>query len=401
MKNDSCNVCSSRLCTPLYESADNSSITTMNKVIQGRTRVFFCDRCGHLQTSALPDLARYYAEEYAINLASDEDDQLYKVIDGKPIYRAAHQAAAALSKLALRPGQIVLDYGCAKAPTLKRMLAAVPGIVPMTFDVTDKYVGFWDAFVARQNQAVGAPAAHWRGTVDVVLSFYALEHVADLHEALAAVRALLRPDGVFYFIVPNVYANIADFVVADHINHFSAASIGAMLVRHGFRAESIDDAAHDAAFVVVARREDVAQVPARADVDSDAGASLPPTGEIATARQRCVDMGRFWSNAVTAIRAFEASHPEPAQFAIYGAGFYGNFIASSLVRPARVECFVDQNRHLQGRQMFDRPIVAPDQLPSAIDAILVGLNPRVARSIIGEVTAWRDRGLDLFFLEAT
>lgn len=60
------------------------------------------------------------------------------MVDGKPVYRAAHQAATALAKLALRPGQTVLDYDCAKAPTLKRMDAAVPGIVPMTFDVTDK-----------------------------------------------------------------------------------------------------------------------------------------------------------------------------------------------------------------------------------------------------------------------
>ena len=398
MTRDSCNVCSNRLGAPLYESADNASITTMNKVIEGRTRVFFCDHCGHLQTSELPDLARYYAQEYAINLESDEDDQLYKLVDGRPVYRADHQAATALAKLALRPGQAVLDYGCAKAPTLKRMLAAVPGIVPMTFDVTDKYVGFWNAFVAPQNQAVGKPAAHWHGTVDVVLSFYALEHVADLHEALAAVRALLRPGGVFHFIVPNVYANIADFVVADHINHFSAPSIGALLARHGFRAESIDDQVHDAAFVVVARRDDAAPAPA----GTYAGTSVAmPCSEVVVARQRCAEMGRFWSSAATSIRAFEAGRPDSARLAIYGAGFYGNFIASSLARPARVECFVDQNVHLQGRQMFDRPIVAPDQLPSAIDSVLVGLNPRVARSIVGEMAAWRDRRLDLFFLDVT
>ncbi|MFO0481212.1 MAG: hypothetical protein ACK52M_06255, partial [bacterium] len=91
----------------------------------------------------------------------------------------------------------------------------------------------------------------------------------------------------------------------------------------------------------------------------------------------------------------------PARLAIYGAGFYGNFIASSLARPERIECFIDQNRHLQGRKAFDRPIVPPEQLPSAVDAVLVGLNPRVARSIIGEIAAWRDRRLDVFFLEAT
>jgi SAM-dependent methyltransferase len=405
MNNDTCNVCGNGLGTPLYESADNASITTMNKVIEGRTRVFFCDHCGHLQTSELPNLAQYYAQEYAINLASDEDDQLYKVVDGKPVYRAAHQAATALAKLDLRSGQTVLDYGCAKAPTLKRMVAAVPGLVPMTFDVTDKYLGFWNAFVAPQNQAVGVPDPKWQGEVDVVLSFYALEHVADLQEALAAVRALLQPAGVFYFIVPNVYANIADFVVADHINHFSAPSIDAMLSRHGFRAESIDDQVHDAAFVVVARRDDTWRAPAGADAGAGSAAAPSVAGvpgpDVAAARQRCAEMGRFWSNAATSIRAFEASHPEPARLAIYGAGFYGNFIASSLARPARIECFVDQNRHLQGRQMFDRPIVAPDQLPSAIDSVLVGLNPRVARSIIGEIAAWRDRRLDLFFLEAT
>jgi hypothetical protein len=49
MKTNSCNVCGSRLGSPLYESADNASITTMNTVIEGRTRVFFCDECGHLQ----------------------------------------------------------------------------------------------------------------------------------------------------------------------------------------------------------------------------------------------------------------------------------------------------------------------------------------------------------------
>ncbi|MCA3107707.1 MAG: methyltransferase domain-containing protein [Rhodocyclaceae bacterium] len=394
MKTNSCNVCGSRLGSPLYESADNASITTMNTVIEGRTRVFFCDECGHLQTSELPNLSQYYAQEYAINLASDEDDQLYKVIDGKPVYRAAHQAATALAKLDLRPGQAVLDYGCAKAPTLKRMVAAVPGIVPMTFDVTDKYVGFWNSFVAPEDQAVGTPAARWHGKVDFVLSFYALEHVADLPEALAAVRALLRPGGVFYFIVPNVYANVADFVVADHVNHFSASSIGAMLVRHGFLAESIDADAHDAAFVVVARRVDAAHSPA-------APAPGGHRDDVAAARRLCAGMGRFWSNAAAGIRAFEASTPPPARLAIYGAGFYGNFIASSLARPERIECFIDQNRHLQGRKAFDRPIVPPEQLPSAVDAVLVGLNPRVARSIIGEIAAWRDRRLDVFFLEAT
>src|SRR5690606_15253939 len=61
-----CNVCRSRLGAPIYESAENGSITTMNKLIAGRTRVFFCEACGHLQTSELPNLVEYYAHEYEV-----------------------------------------------------------------------------------------------------------------------------------------------------------------------------------------------------------------------------------------------------------------------------------------------------------------------------------------------
>jgi SAM-dependent methyltransferase len=388
MNRPSCNVCSSVLGPPVYESADNASITTMNKVIAGRTRVYFCDQCAHLQTSELPDLARYYAEEYAINLASDEDDQLYKVIDGKPVYRAQHQAETVLAKVALQPGQRVLDYGCAKAPTLRRIAARVPGLVPMTFDVTDKYTDFWDGFVASADQAVGTPRADWQGKVDVVLSFYALEHVADPGVALAAVHALLRPGGTFYFIVPNVYANIADFVVADHVNHFSDASLRALLARSGFRTVSVDDNAHDAAWVVVAER-----VPGNPDPH-------PPvkTAGIDAARSLCVEMGRFWADAAQRVRAFEAGCSGDASLAIYGAGFYGNFIASSMAAPDRIACFVDQNQHLQGRTLLGRPVLAPAQLPATVTALLVGLNPRAAHQIIADIPALNARPLEMFFL---
>jgi SAM-dependent methyltransferase len=380
-----CNVCGARLREPIYESADNASITTMNKVIEGRTRVYFCNDCGHLQTPELPDLARYYALEYEINIASDEEDQLYKMVDGRAIYRAEHQADTLLRKLVLRPGQRVLDYGCAKAPTLRRVVDRVPGVIPMVFDVSDKYVAFWERFVAFGDWAVGEAPHAWQGSVDVVLSFYALEHVGDLKGALARVRTLLKPRGTFYFIVPNAYANIADFVVADHINHFSPSSLARMLAGAGFETVEVDDEAHDAAFVVTARRTEAA--------------STQPSDERAIARlgERAREMGRFWTDAALRVRRFEAELPPTSHPAIYGAGFYGNFIAASLRRPERIECFVDQNRHLQGRMLHGKPVLAPTALPAGVDALLVGLNPRNAREIVERIDAWRGRDLRAFY----
>jgi len=84
--------------------------------------------------------------------------------------------------------------------------------------------------------------------------------------------------------------------------------------------------------------------------------------------------------------------------AIYGAGFYGNYILSTLREPSRVRVIVDQNPHLQGTVVHGCPVIAPMELPPGIGTIFIGLNPRRAREVIDGIAAWRPRALDLFFL---
>jgi SAM-dependent methyltransferase len=381
-----CNVCGAQFAAPIFESIDDSSITTMNKVIAGRTRVFFCDGCGHLQTTELSNLREYYAFEYAINTASEDDDQLYRVVDGKPVFRADHQAAVLAEKVAFFPGCRVLDYGCAKAPTLRKLMARHLDIEPYLFDVTDRYVPFWQRYPKPPRWAAHELDPSWYGTLDVVLSFYALEHVADLGTALGNVRSLLKAGGIFYFIVPNVYRNTADFIVADHINHFSASSLERMLLRAGFIDVAVDAEAHDAAFVVTAR------------LGTGQEASTPSCAVSADDRAQALAMADYWRHISARIRAFEDGLPAGAAAAVYGAGFYGSFVGSSLRDVGRVRCFVDQNPHLHGTTLLDRPVLAPAQLPPDVGHVLVGLNPRTARESIAAVEAWRGRFLDYFFL---
>ncbi|WP_431821030.1 class I SAM-dependent methyltransferase [Burkholderia sp. F1] len=359
----------------------------MSTLVQGRTYVYFCDRCGHLQTSELPNLAEYYSTEYAINDASEDDDQVYKIVDGQPLFRADHQAAVLQSKLTFPDGCRVLDYGCAKAPTLRKLLASNPGIEPYLFDLTDRYQRFWQRFPKPPHTAVGIPDPDWNGALDVVLSFYALEHVSDLDTAIRNIKHLLKPGGIFYFIVPNAYQNIADFVVADHINHFSETSIRVSLERHGFDHVSVDATAHDAAYVVMARNAGMDRIP-----------SAPEDSVIADLRTRATDMSAYWKGIAEKIRKFEDSLPEDAHVAIYGAGFYANFIALSLRNVARVSFFIDQNPHLQGTVLHDRPVIAPSALPENISHVMVGLNPRTAQSSIHAIDAFDSRKIKFLFL---
>ena len=380
-----CNVCGNSSLTGIYESPDNLSITTMNKLISGMTRVYFCDECGHLQTSELPNLLEYYEQEYEINLTTDDEDQLYKVVEGKPIYRAEHQAAVLMSKIKFPAGCRVLDYGCAKSPTLKKVVIDHPDIEPFLFDITDKYIPFWERFPKPANWSVHQPNPAWNGTMDVVLSFYALEHVANLGEVLGNIKTLLKPNGTFYFIVPNVYQNIADFIVADHINHFSESSLRILLHREGFDDIEVHDESHEAAFVV------------RAILAPAVSKNGIKAVDIAVHHKAAFEMAEYWRDIVGRIREFEASAGNGI-VSVYGAGFYGNFIVSAMRNPDRICCVVDQNKHLWGRKLNGKRIVAPDELPVEVMHVLVGMNPRNARANISAIPGWQNRNLDYFFL---
>ncbi len=382
---DRCNVCENPLGSPVYVSPQGLSITSLTEVRDGRTEVFLCKRCGHLQTTALDDIDEYYESQYRILLDSEEEDQLYKVDNGRKIFRVQHQVDTLLGKVDLASGARVLDYGCAKGATARRLGEIRPDVEICLFDVSSSYVPFWKRFASADRWAVHELPDDWAGSFDLVMSFFVIEHVVDPADALDRMARLLKPGGVIYFIIPNVYTNTADFVVADHVNHFSERSLGTVLERAGLCPGEIDAGSHDGAWVVKAARAPQA-------------GRLVADRALASSCDTVLEIAAFWSELAGRVQAFEGRRAGPGPAAIYGAGFYGTFIASCLDHPDRVECFLDQNPFRQGRTIMGRPIMAPDRLPASVFAIYVGLNPVWARSIIDGIESWRGREHEYLFL---
>ena len=381
----SCNVCHGNIDGPVYRSAREVAITSLCEVRNTRIEVLFCRSCGHLQTECLSDLSSYYDQDYKILIDSEDEDQLYAVIDGVKVFRADHQVSTLVRKVKIPDGAKVLDYGCAKSSTLQRLLRLRPDLEPHVFDVSQMYLTFWHAFVPHANIATYAPKAEWAGRFDLVTSFFALEHVEAPSDLVKTVFGLLRPKGQFYCIVPNVYANKADFVVADHVNHFSAGSLLHLLYAAGFSTVSVDEGAHQSAWVVVATKG-----------DPDIGAM--ERGEPLDALEgKVTEMVDYWQSFSERVEIFEVQHREVPRFAIYGSGFYGTFIASCLKDSSKLDCFLDQNPHRQRQQLLGKPILPPEQLPSDITVVFVGLNPRVSREGIQSVSAWQGKPHQYFF----
>lgn len=379
-----CTVCGTPLGAPIFQSGKARSLTTMNALIEGETVLYFCETCDHTQTAELPDLVRYYAEEYTINLDSADDDQLYDVVDGVEVYRSDHQARVLRDKIDLTQFTNVLDYGCAKGATLRKLVALAPGVKAHLYDVTEKYIPFWQDFPGEKDWAAHRPKPEWMGKMDVVLSFYALEHIPQLGDILNDVTGLLRPGGYFYFLVPNMFANAADFIVADHVNHFSRNSLEVMLARAGFAEIDIDTEAHAAAFVVKAR------------LDPKAAVVPQVTPQM---RAEVEGLATFWGGIKDRIQAFEAALPADLPIHVYGAGIYGNFILSCMARGDEVRGFLDQNKFLIGKSVNGLPVMHPSDLTEGPGALLVGLNPKRARDIIASIPALQGRPLEVFFLE--
>jgi 2-polyprenyl-3-methyl-5-hydroxy-6-metoxy-1,4-benzoquinol methylase len=380
-----CNLCGLPLDQPVYRSPGDLSVTSICELYSFRIEVYYCPRCTHLQTPQLTDLEAYYDHSFKMLVDTEEEDHLYEVAGDQRVYRYPHQAKTLLAKVLLPAGARALDYGCAKGTTLRHVLAQRPDVQAHLFDVSRSYIPFWEKFLPPENWAVYEPKEDWASYFDLVTSFFVLEHIAHPVSTLTAVRKLLRPQGQVYFILPNVYANICDFVVADHVNHFSAASLRYAFAAAELDLVEIDQRSHHNAFIVIARNGGP-QEP-----------GLPTSADRERFQARADEMAAYWRTFADRIHNFESGHkPEPS--AIYGAGVYGALTAITLADRSKVVCFVDRNRHLQGRTFLEKPILAPEQLPPEVRVIYVGLNPAIAKAEMKKLPSWVGRPLTYYYL---
>jgi len=381
-----CNICAVALDQPVYES--EISLISLCNIFPQPTRVRICANCAHLQTDEIEDAASFYDTEYTILMESEEDDQIYEVREGVKIYRTGHQVDVLVDKLKLEPGTKILDYGCAKSSMMRTLLEDHPHIKPHLYDVSDRYLPFWEKFLQPSHWATYEVPEAWEAYFDIVTSFFALEHITQPVAVVTHIARLLRPGGLFYGIVPNVLTNSADLIVIDHVNHFTRSSLDCLLTSAGLDVQDIDADAHRGAFVFVAKRTK----------DTNTASWSADAEEVDGSSQRLRELADFWSGAAKRLRNAEQCTEDDGDLAVYGAGFYGAFIKSCLAQPERISCFIDQNPYLQGGDLDGVPIVPPEDLAGDIHNVFVGLNPAHAKKIIKSVAAFEARDLNYFYI---
>ncbi|MDH5601814.1 MAG: class I SAM-dependent methyltransferase [Gammaproteobacteria bacterium] len=383
-----CNLCNSPLTDKIYESGSTRSLTSLCTTYAGITEVYFCHGCGHVQSLEIDNIAGYYDHDYDILVTSEEEDQIYEVINGENIYRTEHQVETLLNKVTLPQDAKILDYGCAKSSTMNVLTTMGITFQPYLFDVSDRYIPFWKNFLSEEHWAIYSIPNEWDNQFNAVTSFFSLEHMAQPQNALREIHRVLIPSGILYGIIPNVFTNIADLIVVDHVNHFTPVSLDYMLRSQGFDVVEIDENAHKGALVFVAKK-----IPGHSIV-----AAMPTLSEINAAYKKICGISVYWKDANGKVSTYEQAITGKKQIAIYGAGFYGTFILTSLAQPEKIAYIIDQNPFLQGKELNGKPIVSPANLPETVDTVFVGLNPTHARKLMVEIAEFRNRDLTFFYL---
>lgn len=381
---ETCYICGKIGVELIYRSGDLPSVNSLSEMIRNETWVYYCMACGHMQTPSIENLEEYYDSQYKILINSEDEDQLYAGSGGNQLFRTEHQIDVLLAKQKLPLGAWILDYGCGKSSTLRSLLARRPDINPCVFDVSSDYRKYWDKFIPLESQAVYEAPSAWLGKFDVVTTFYALEHVLDVTGFLKKIFSLLKEGGCIHGIVPNVFANVADIIVADHTNHFSKSSLLTALSLAGFSSVEIDGSSHASAWVFTGLKSATVEKGKAAPVDDGV-------------REKVLEIAGFWKDGGNRVQMFAESH-RGKRAAIYGSGFYGTFIAFCLENYTRPSCFLDRNPHRQGAQHLGKMICAPEDLPSDVEVVYVGLNPTYSRAAIESLTCWQDRRLEYFYL---
>jgi SAM-dependent methyltransferase len=222
------------------QSDQRELIPTTTRFGTAPADIFRCAGCGHRQVSPVPP-------ERALTQAYVDAESFDYVIEEAGQRSTARRWLEQLEAHASARGEL-LDLGCWVGYLLSEAEQRgwrATGVEPSAFA---------SEFARRQlgvevitGDLFSAPLAAQR--FDVVTMNDVIEHLVGPGEAVARVRALLRPGGLIGLVLPDAGSKLARVmgrrwwsVIPTHVQYFTRNSIRVLLERHGFELLSITTA---------------------------------------------------------------------------------------------------------------------------------------------------------------
>jgi SAM-dependent methyltransferase len=326
-----------------------------------------CDECGFAFADRIPDQAvfdRHYAEmskyEYAHREGAESE------FDAARFTQIAAYLAGEVPDRNCR----ILDIGCATAGQLAKLRAlgyeSVTGLdpSPACSTLAKKFYGIevFTGTLFENNLPEHA--------FDLIILVGVLEHVRDVAAAIAKLGASLSPNGMIFAEVPDATA-FADWPDApyqefsiEHINFFGPKSLENLMRAAGYELVKMDRPPRQFTKTTVMPsaaglfRRTVGKVPIEKDTESE----LRLRNYI---QQSIADETRLAALIDEIVRSGE-------QIAVWGVGTHTlHLMETTNFAKANIAAFVDVNTKYHGKELFGRPVIAPQAMAQRSEPILI------------------------------
>jgi SAM-dependent methyltransferase len=319
-----------------------------------------CAGCGAIQKIPdarwLEEIGRIYGN-YEIYHQSAGSEQLIFGAGGETAPRSQRLVDHIVGAARLPATGKLLDIGCGNGATLRNFSRALPGwelygceLSTATLDELRRIPNFKHLYTT-------APAEIGE-RFPLVSMIHTLEHLQRPGEALSAAGKLLASSGTLFIEVPDIETSPFDLLVADHLLHFTRATLGFLATRSGLAIVTLSNAVISKEITLLAQE----------------GRSEP-------ARPNPGDGRRIAQEALAWLEKVVASAREAARSD--AIGIFGTAIAGMALYGAvrdRVRFFVDEDPHRIGRRYDGKPVLGLADAPKDVPIILA-LPPAQARPL--------------------
>lgn len=332
--------------------------------------LFVCADCGAVQKAPtdlwFAEIAGIYSGYDAYYQSGRGEEQIvFDRATGTPRRRSDVLLSGLASKANLPARGRALDVGCGNGATLSAMSATLA-------DWTFSGYELGDSALPRLARIQGFESLHTgrldaiAQRFDLVSMVHSLEHFPSPFSTLTNMLPIVG-NGKLFIEVCNVEENPFDILVADHLMHFSPATLKKLLHRSGFETVFLETDWVAKEISLLARVQDP-QI-------EDTSTILTVTGDPDKTYER-IAAYVFWLQKLRelALIAADGKHP----FGLFGTSIAGTWLASQIIN--KVDFFVDEDVTRVGREHLGRPVISPENIPKNAK-LLFALAPNVASTI--------------------
>jgi 2-polyprenyl-3-methyl-5-hydroxy-6-metoxy-1,4-benzoquinol methylase len=364
VKNIPCHVCASQEVKEIPGFGQLSRVTSDCQPWERGGRLCFCIACKCAQKiidSVWEDEIEKIYQNYSIYQQGDGAEQVvFAGNSDQSSPRSVRILEFLQENTELTEKGRLLDIGCGNGALLRAFNRTAPKWSLVGTELNEKYRELIEGIVGVERLYTCAPE-DVPGTFNLITMVHVLEHIVSPKDFLVSLRDKLSPDGLLMVEVPNYRQNPFDLLIADHITHFSPASVRAVIQNAGFEIIALSANWVPKELTIIARKlEDL----------------LPNyTCDNADETEKSVSLALQWLESVVEDARQAAV---TGDFGLLGTSIAATWLFSEL--GDSVDFFVDEDPYRIGKSYMGRPVFHPSQVQEG-SKVFLALPTHIAQKV--------------------